>query len=97
MSVPDRQLLIVAPMQGTVISIAAAPGRRVRAGEPLLYLEAMKMEHAVEAEADGVVESLAVAVGQAVRAGELLGRMAASAASAALESAPRASAAVGVE
>lgn len=62
-------------MQGTVISIVATAGQAVRVGEPVLVLEAMKMEHAVEPEADGVVLSVLVAVGQTVRAGEVLAHL----------------------
>ncbi len=63
-------------MQGTVISIVATAGQAMRAGEPVLFLEAMKMEHAVELEFEGVVLALRVAVGQAVRAGEVLAEVA---------------------
>jgi propionyl-CoA carboxylase alpha chain len=60
---------LVAPMPGTVVRIAAAVGAPVSAGEPLLWLEAMKMEHVVRAPAAGVVAALPVAVGQQVSQG----------------------------
>jgi propionyl-CoA carboxylase alpha chain len=61
-----------APMPGTVIRMAVEPGARVRAGEPMLWLEAMKMQHRVDAPADGVVAELKVRTGQQVDAGDVL-------------------------
>ncbi|MGC5010381.1 biotin carboxylase N-terminal domain-containing protein [Streptosporangium sp. DT93] len=54
------------PMPGTVLVVKAAPGDRVAQGQPLLIVEAMKMEHTVTAPIDGVVEELRVRAGQAV-------------------------------
>jgi propionyl-CoA carboxylase alpha chain len=72
---PDRRVAagsLLAPMPGTVVSVAVAEGDPVRAGEPLLVLEAMKMRHPVVAPADGVVRSLRVAAGSQVDSGALL-------------------------
>jgi acetyl/propionyl-CoA carboxylase alpha subunit len=55
-----------APIRGTVLSIAAAEGASVRRGEPLLVLEAMKMEHVVAAARGGRLRRLGVAVGDTV-------------------------------
>ncbi|MFJ5924516.1 acetyl/propionyl/methylcrotonyl-CoA carboxylase subunit alpha [Kitasatospora sp. NPDC092948] len=63
---------LIAPMPGTVVRIAAEPGRPVTAGQPLLWLEAMKMEHQVTAPADGLLAELPVAVGQQVETGAVL-------------------------
>ncbi|MFJ8039449.1 acetyl/propionyl/methylcrotonyl-CoA carboxylase subunit alpha [Kitasatospora sp. NPDC096147] len=63
---------LLAPMPGTVTRTAAEPGQRVTAGQPLLWLEAMKMEHRISAPADGVLAELRVAVGQQVEPGTLL-------------------------
>lgn len=63
---PDGTLGIGAPMQGTVVQIAVAVGDAVAAGQELLVLEAMKMEHAVTAAASGFVRRIDVAVGQTV-------------------------------
>ncbi|OKJ05666.1 ATP-binding protein [Kitasatospora sp. CB01950] len=63
---------LLAPMPGTVVRIAAEPGRAVTAGQPLLWLEAMKMEHQVTAPADGTLAELPVAVGQQVETGAVL-------------------------
>jgi acetyl/propionyl-CoA carboxylase alpha subunit/acetyl-CoA carboxylase carboxyltransferase component len=55
-----------APMQGTVVQIAVADGDAVSAGQELLVLEAMKMEHAVVAAASGYVRRIDVAIGDTV-------------------------------
>jgi len=62
-------------MHGTVESLEAADGQRVAAGDPLVVLEAMKMQHVVEAPAPGVVRRLTVAVGDTVAEGDLLARL----------------------
>ncbi|MEU6232594.1 biotin carboxylase N-terminal domain-containing protein [Kitasatospora sp. NPDC047058] len=63
---------LLAPMPGTVVRTAAAVGDTVTAGQPLLWLEAMKMEHRVAAPADGVLAELRAAPGQQVELGTLL-------------------------
>jgi len=63
---------LVAPMPGTVLRLGVAVGERVRAGQPVLWLEAMKMEHQITAPADGVLAELPVGVGQQVEVGTLL-------------------------
>ncbi len=63
---------LIAQLPGTVLRIAVAVGQRVTAGEPLLWLEAMKMRHAVTAPADGEVTELPVTVGQQVNQGAVL-------------------------
>lgn len=63
---------LLAPMPGTVVRLAAAVGDRVSAGQPLLWLEAMKMEHRVTAPADGVLTELHAAPGRQVDPGTLL-------------------------
>jgi propionyl-CoA carboxylase alpha chain len=60
---------LIAPMPGTVVRVGAAEGEPVVAGQPLVWLEAMKMEHAVHAPADGVLAALPVVVGQQVTQG----------------------------
>jgi propionyl-CoA carboxylase alpha chain len=62
---------LLAPMPGTVIAVPVESGAEVEAGQTLLVLEAMKMQHSISAPGDGVVE-IAVQVGQQVSAGDVL-------------------------
>src|SRR5699024_1669741 len=62
---------LLAPMPGTVAACPAEDGDPVRAGDTLLVLEAMKMQHAITAATDGVV-TLEVEVGDQVAAGDVL-------------------------
>jgi propionyl-CoA carboxylase alpha chain len=59
-------------MPGTVVRVAAGVGATVQAGEVLLVLEAMKMEHAVRSSVDGTVGQVLVEVGTQVDAGAVL-------------------------
>ncbi|MFB7182459.1 biotin carboxylase N-terminal domain-containing protein [Streptomyces sp. NPDC056257] len=65
---------LLAPMPGTVVRIAEglAPGSPVTAGQPLLWLEAMKMEHRILAPASGTLTALHAVTGQQVEFGALL-------------------------
>ncbi|HXC23511.1 MAG TPA: biotin/lipoyl-containing protein, partial [Solirubrobacteraceae bacterium] len=69
---PLVELEVSAPFAGVVVAIEHTPGAVVQAGEVLVVLEAMKMEHEVLAEHDGVVQRVEVATGDAIEAGELL-------------------------
>jgi 3-methylcrotonyl-CoA carboxylase alpha subunit len=60
------------PMPGTVIAVQVIAGGEVTAGQPLLIVEAMKMEHVVTAPADGTVVELRARIGQQVRLDETL-------------------------
>ncbi len=62
----------VARMPGKVIDLRVQPGDRVRAGDIVLILEAMKMEHPMRATEDGVVSAVRVEAGEQVEAGALL-------------------------
>ena len=62
----------VAPLPGTVISVAVAAGDRVDANQTLMVIEAMKMEHRITAPADAVVAAVRFAVGDRVDMGDLL-------------------------
>jgi len=63
---------LLAPMPGTVVSVAVAKGDPVAAGQPVLVLEAMKMQHTVSAPHAGVVDRIDVEPGAQVAAGEVL-------------------------
>jgi propionyl-CoA carboxylase alpha chain len=63
---------LLAPMPGVVVRLVVEQGHTVRTGDPVLVLEAMKMQHTVTAPQDGVVSELTVAVGRQVAAGEVL-------------------------
>ncbi|AKK29224.1 biotin carboxylase N-terminal domain-containing protein [Mycobacterium sp. EPa45] len=66
---------LLAPMPGAVIRLGATLGDTVTLGQPLVWLEAMKMEHTITAPADGVVTQLEVSVGQQVDVGTVLARV----------------------
>jgi len=57
---------VLAPLQGTIVSLEVSVGDSVRNGQPLLVMEAMKMEHVIVADRAGVVRSLAIAAGDTV-------------------------------
>jgi propionyl-CoA carboxylase alpha chain len=63
---------LTAPMPGAVVRVLVEPGDTVAAGQTLVVLEAMKMEHTVVAPAGGVVAQLLVRPGQQVDAGSVL-------------------------
>ncbi|MFD5175296.1 biotin carboxylase N-terminal domain-containing protein [Nocardia sp. NPDC058379] len=63
---------LLAPMPGSVIRLGAAEGDQVTQGQPILWLEAMKMEHTIVAPATGVLSALNVTVGQQVEVGTVL-------------------------
>ncbi|MDW6061906.1 biotin carboxylase N-terminal domain-containing protein [Streptomyces sp. FXJ1.4098] len=64
---------LLAPMPGTVVRLAeVAVGDRVEAGQPILWLEAMKMEHRVTAPAAGVLSALHATPGRQVEVGAVL-------------------------
>jgi propionyl-CoA carboxylase alpha chain len=74
---PTAQLApgsLLAPMPGTVVRVAdgLTTGSAVEAGQPLLWLEAMKMEHKITAPAAGTLSELHASPGRQVTVGELL-------------------------
>ncbi len=68
----ERAGACVAPMPGKVVAVEVAVGDSVKAGQVLVRMEAMKMEHAVCAPADGVVAEVRAALGEQVAADALL-------------------------
>ncbi|MGJ7546430.1 acetyl/propionyl/methylcrotonyl-CoA carboxylase subunit alpha [Variovorax sp. LT1R16] len=67
---------LTAPMPGKVVSFAVKAGDKVKRGQPLAVMEAMKMEHTIAAPADGTVEELLYAPGDQVTEGSELLRIA---------------------
>jgi propionyl-CoA carboxylase alpha chain len=63
------------PMPGKVLKVLVEAGQKVSAGDPLIILEAMKMEHTMRAAMNGVVESILVIDGEVVGPGQLLVRI----------------------
>jgi acetyl-CoA/propionyl-CoA carboxylase biotin carboxyl carrier protein len=66
---------VVAPMPGSVVALHVAPGEHVEAGDPIVTLEAMKMEHVVAASGPGRVAELAVGLAAQVIRGQVLARI----------------------
>jgi acetyl-CoA/propionyl-CoA carboxylase biotin carboxyl carrier protein len=63
---------VLAPMPGNVLTVHVADGDAVRAGQPVVVMEAMKMEHQLRAPADGVVHKLSVRPGDQVVRDQML-------------------------
>jgi pyruvate carboxylase len=72
---PSDPLQIAAPMPGMVASMAVSVGHKVKEGEPLLTLEAMKMFTTVTAACDGTVHEILVEVGQTLESKDLMMRL----------------------
>lgn len=68
----QKQNILKAPMPGLVLQVMAAPGQTVSKGDPLLILEAMKMENVIKAANDGVVKNVTAQKGMAVEKGQVL-------------------------
>ncbi len=65
-------VVIKAPMPGTVVKIEVSAGQAVKAGDDLVFIEAMKMETPVKAPQDGTVATIEVAKGESVDSGKVL-------------------------
>jgi acetyl-CoA/propionyl-CoA carboxylase, biotin carboxylase, biotin carboxyl carrier protein len=61
--------VLQAPMQGTIVKVQVEQGQKVKVGDAICVLEAMKMENSILAHADGTVEELKVTAGQSVETG----------------------------
>ena len=70
-----REGSLLAPMPGAVVRLGAGLGDTVTAGQPLVWLEAMKMEHTIASPTAGVLIELSVTVGQQVAVGAVLARV----------------------
>ena len=63
---------VSAPMQGTIVKVNVAVGATVQVGDPIVVLEAMKMENQITAEKAGTIAKVNVAAGDTVGAGDVL-------------------------
>ena len=63
---------LTAPMPGSVVDVLVSAGQKVDKGQPLMIIEAMKMEHTIAAPADGVVAQVLFGRGDQVKEGEQL-------------------------
>ena len=69
----DSGLGLVAPMNGTIVAVMVEAGQRVKVGDPLFVMEAMKMEYTIQAKVDGEVKAIYYSTGDLVDGGaELL-------------------------
>jgi acetyl-CoA/propionyl-CoA carboxylase biotin carboxyl carrier protein len=68
----DHRAAIESPMPGTVIAVLVSTGEPVTVGQPVVVVEAMKMEHTLRASTDGFVRDLRVQVGDRVALNQLL-------------------------
>ncbi len=69
---PDQPLEVAAPMAAVVATVRVAIGDEVKVGDPLMSLEAMKMETLLRAEVKGVVKHIVAVPGDRVDSGDLL-------------------------
>ena len=67
-SPPDKSRFLLSPMPGLLVSLATEAGARVKAGQELAVIEAMKMENSLRAEQDGVVEKVLTEPGEILKA-----------------------------
>lgn len=64
------------PIAGSIVSVSVAPGRRVRRNDPVVTIEAMKMQTAIGAPDTGIVQEVTVKPGDAVKPGQVLCKLA---------------------
>lgn len=63
---------IISPLPGTIIRLEVKEGDQVKTGDPLVILEAMKMENTILAESSGTIKSITTKVGMSVLQGDVL-------------------------
>jgi len=74
-NIPGSEIIqggLVAPMPGKVIDIKVKKGKKVKTGDTLVIIEAMKMEHSIKATEDGTVSELLISLNDQVENGALL-------------------------
>jgi acetyl/propionyl-CoA carboxylase alpha subunit/acetyl-CoA carboxylase carboxyltransferase component len=69
---PEGTVPVPAPMQGTIVSLSVKEGDAVAAGQPLLIMDAMKMQHEIKSPARGYVRRIAVEAGETIYEGHAL-------------------------
>ena len=69
---PVAANVVAAPLPGTITKVLVKEGDKVKKGDTLLTMEAMKMENAITAEADGIIRKVHVGVGASVNQGDAL-------------------------
>ena len=69
---PEGTVPVPAPMQGTIVSVGVKEGDAVAAGQPLLIMDAMKMQHEIRSPARGYVRRIAVEPGETIYEGHAL-------------------------
>lgn len=69
---PVAANVVAAPLPGTITKVLVKEGDKVKKGDTLLTMEAMKMENSITAEADGIVRKVHVGVGASVNQGDAL-------------------------
>ena len=69
---PASDTTVVAPLPGTITKVVAQAGPKVKKGDVLVVMEAMKMANDIVAEANGTVKAVSVSEGQSVNQGDVL-------------------------
>ncbi|MBR4855748.1 MAG: biotin/lipoyl-binding protein, partial [Bacteroidaceae bacterium] len=69
---PASDTTVVAPLPGTITKVVAKAGQKVKKGDVLVVMEAMKMANDIVAEANGTVKAVSVSEGQSVNQGDVL-------------------------
>ena len=69
---PGNPLHVPAPMPGMIVTVSVKNGQAVKAGDPLVSIEAMKMETQIRAERDGTIKAIHVRSGETISAHDLL-------------------------
>jgi len=67
-----KMISVIAPLPGKIINIKVQGGSEVKINEPILILEAMKMQNEIVADLDGIVKEIKVKIGDVVYTGEEL-------------------------
>ena len=69
---PTGSHKLVAPLPGIIVSVDVKPGDKVKTGQKLLVLEAMKMENNINSDRDGIITKICVTKGDSVMEGDVL-------------------------